>query len=259
MESDEEPNGLTAEIWWPLISPQLDSIGDREVQQTAANRVRAILGRLCFDALTAFEFSLTSSSPKATPEGVLPDISQKIERPDQAEHLLKRWGCSSGGWTELLGNWASARRSSESDSIVSPGILGSVRSIWLEFDLGRSPEPQRLALFGGQIDRAAQAAALNRCVDMLPPAARTMYLFDLSARSIGWVRLEIVGVSVPEMPSYLDKIGVSPPRWLEVLGPAGRESDRPHLSFGQTARSDPGSGSRSPSAAYPTESPAGWS
>ncbi len=271
MESDAEPNGLHADIWWPLISRQLDGIGDRESLGlgSIADPVRAILGRLRFDALTAFEFSLSANSERI----FLPDISQKIERPDQADLILQSWSPRPLPWKDLLRTWAGHNRRPERDLSERPDssadFLSAIDSVWLELDLARmeadgslaeppaqstpthvgpalEPHPvvcltlprrrrplnmaDGLSLFG-RLNVRAQAATLSRCLEKLPPGSRPQYLFDLAARCPGWVRLEIFGVAVPDMPGYLKSIGVRPPGWLEVLGPAGRESDRPHLSF----------------------------
>ena len=235
MESEADPTGLSADIWWPLISQQLNPFGDRESKELGAvdDSVRAILGRLRFDALTAFEFSLSSKSEQA----FLPDISQKIERPEQADLILESWRSHPEPWKNLLKTWADfvrRRQHGQADSVDINDFLSAVESVWLEFDLARmtasgspteagfSPEPHPvlcltlpryrcdlnmasgLSLFGGE-DRGAQATTLSRCMEKLPeicafPSRIGSLMFgawvNLSSRMIAMVgcpRLGLVG------------------------------------------------------------------
>ncbi len=226
---------LHAGLWWPLISRYLAACNRWQASEEPA--IVEMLSRLPHDALTALEFPLRSD-----PRSALPDISQCIETPSQVDHLLA--GDQSSGWSDLLRRWRRERWADES------GLLASLSVVWLEFDLRRSEHPEPLvclylpiddrqdllpwldALPGRQqVSSSRQAEVITTCLKEAPSKAGLMYLFDLSAREEGAIRLEWYGVQLQDMAPFLERLGAPVPLWLgEVIELIG-DGDRLHLSF----------------------------
>ena len=247
-------DALDASVWWPIVQrhwmPDNSSVQDDPILAAGEHRGRAVeakilrlLRGLAVSGLTALEFPLDDRA------GALPDISQRIESPEQAEWLARRM--RPGQAQRLLQSWADARRRLESAS-GRPGtavdLLGRIPSLWLEFDLRRQDEPEPLSCLrlppeSGELSRWIEAAfgprggengwrkTLERCRKALPRQSRALYLFDLSPRQAGCVRLEIFGIPTLEVAEYLGQIGVSAPVHLDRIANCLAACERPHLSF----------------------------
>lgn len=123
-----------------------------------------------------------------------------------------------------------------------------VRSIWLEFDLDREPDPVPCAkltpdaspswiansllpllhgkpLAGGQRDR------FLACHRKIPGPGRLLYVFSLLPRGIDAVRMEVYGLGPGGVQSFLERIAPdSLPRVSEIT-PLFAGVERLHLSF----------------------------
>ena len=232
MPSVRHPN---AADWWPLIGPHLFKDLPRDSAESVREPVLSLLRLLPPDALLAFELPLIQDPVHPR----LPDVSLRLTCFEHADHVMAHW--PSADWTDLVSRWAHARTTGEGT------VLAAARSLWLEFDLRRTTRPRPLLclrlpeacgdlgpwveLLHGGAGRAAQIPALERCRLALPPGACAMYLFDLSAREAGSLRLELAGISFADMVPYLRRINAPIPEWVLRLGPLFTSSDRPHLSF----------------------------
>ncbi len=224
-----------AGLWWPLVSRYLEAANRQPLDDESL--VLGLLHRLPYDALTALEYPLRSEDRPA-----LPDISQRIETPSQVEFLV---GACDRPWAKMLRDWSRARQ------LQTSGHLAKVEAVWLEFDLRRTEQPEPLLclylppddrndllawldlLPGGphRDSRPQQAATVQRAHKAAPSGASLMYLFDLSARDPGSIRLEWFGVTLAEMAPFLDRLGSPTPTWWKNLPELIGDGRRLHFSF----------------------------
>ncbi|MEM1183144.1 MAG: hypothetical protein AAGM22_32680 [Acidobacteriota bacterium] len=85
--------------------------------------------------------------------------------------------------------------------------------------------------FGPGSCSRSQAKCLERCRENLPRGARPLYIFDLGARSVGLLRLELFGIPFDGVKAYLQKIGAPVPATLDEVSSCLSTGERPHLSF----------------------------
>jgi hypothetical protein len=144
-------------------------------------------------------------------------------------------------WTrDFLARWAEPE-----------GPLAPVRSVWLEFDLDRSPVPVVCAKLPRSVDSgwltgtllppllghplpAGQRALILAGLAALPASATLLYVFNLRARGSDAVRLEIFGLEPAGILSYLQ--GTAPetvPALAEVVS-LFEGVEQLHLSFDVT-------------------------
>lgn len=79
---------------------------------------------------------------------------------------------------------------------------------------------------------AALAQPLRQTVLELPPSARLLYLFDLSARASGWLRLEFYFPSLTDLIDYVARsLGQTAHEQLDGVYTLAKDGDRYHLSL----------------------------
>lgn len=199
--------------------------------------------RASAEALTALEISL-HEPPRCVESGSFRlDLSQRFEHPESARSVAARLPASSAA--ESLRRWGNLGERDARD----------VPCLWLEFDLGHEddavaiPVPlvclrasanlESTRLFDrivpeifGRSASAAQRRAIDRCLDSAPGAARPLYVFDLSPRRPGRLRLELIGLDAGNARPFLRSIlPAETARRAEALLPWIADSDRPHFSF----------------------------
>lgn len=227
-----------------------------DLADSEAEAVEAQLQIFPHDALIALEFAAGGASVPAGSPRVrgLPDVSGRLRNARQARFVAAH-SAASCGVAPWLQEWADARppeitratKCKGPESVVRPS-LADIEAVWLEYDLRRCSSPSPvvcLKLPKGDRDLGrwlaslparsevpkAQRATLELALEWLPGGARPMYLFDLSARSSGDVRLELLGLGAKESPGYLSRISAPIPAWLLELSECLDAGDRAHLSF----------------------------
>ena len=128
--------------------------------------------------------------------------------------------------------------------------VDEVPGMWIEHDLRRDAGRAPISCFrladwprafetllprlGERLGERLGSAALTRLADallLLPPAARLLYLFDLSARGRPALRCEIAAPPV-QLLSWLEKVGACrQAEVLERLSSLLGTGDRPHVSL----------------------------
>jgi hypothetical protein len=125
------------------------------------------------------------------------------------------------------------------------GLFSAVRSVWLEFDLDREPDPipcaklpadadpswivgSLLPLLHGRPLAAEQRDRFLFCHGEIPTPGRLLYVFSLLPRGIDAIRMEVYGLEPGAIPGFLERISV--PKVSEVL-PLFEGVERIHLSF----------------------------
>lgn len=238
---------LNASLWFSLIAEPLFGGQNFLLPESSRLPLWSILRSLSYDALTVLELPLQRPFP------ALPDISQRITRRDQVEHFLRSPDPRND--LDLLRRWHQSKNSNGSDE---PGeTLARTKSLWLELDTVRDPPSSTCPL-----PAPVYCIPLpNPCLDLIPwwctvrqraredarddpqalrllavaqtlrPPGRPMYLFDLSARRHGWIRLELVGVDHGRALDLLRRLHAPVPNWLEHLGPVAKTCEQAHLSF----------------------------
>ncbi|MEM8993541.1 MAG: hypothetical protein AAGF23_01990 [Acidobacteriota bacterium] len=211
--------------WWPLINHHLKAAGLEEGPDHGA--IPDLLRSFDDDTLVALEYRLRDHDPES------PDVSFKltssVQKLNVAQHLSD----------DSLADWF--RRQAR----VVPAAAST--PVWLEFDaLGGTgfgaplvcltlPEAVddvaswALRLPGSVT--ATQRKLLARCQAALPRAARAMYLFDLSPRRAGWIRLEVFGISAALAPAYMGRIGALVPDGLDEVAAWLEGGQKPHFSI----------------------------
>lgn len=163
------------------------------------------------------------------------DLSIRLLEASQARYMAE--GVSRPHLRSFLTRWSEAG-----------GPFSAVRSIWLEFDLDREPDPIPCvklsadtdpswvvgsllpALQGRPLTPEQREAALF-CHREIPASGRLLYVFSLLPRGIDAVRMELYGLEPGEIPGFLESIApLSVPAISETL-PLFAGVERIHLSF----------------------------
>ncbi|MEM8930338.1 MAG: hypothetical protein AAGE94_04150 [Acidobacteriota bacterium] len=224
-----------AAIWLPLLSPRLPTAWGRRL---ATGRSKRLLRLLSSEGLTALECALQARPGETS---LRFDIAQRIDRADQATALASRLPATPE--TAVLSRWAGS------------GLDREIPSLWLEFDFdhptvgGDVPRPLICLRIADGLDAdvlldrivprlldadvaSGQRRTLGRLLAALPAGARPLYLFDLSPRRQGTLRLELVGLDATAAEHYLRTALPSETAQRAVgLLPWIADSDRPHVSF----------------------------
>jgi len=127
-------------------------------------------------------------------------------------------------------------------------LLSAVRSVWLEFDLDREPDPvpcakldadaspswiadSLLPLLQGRPLAEGQRDRFLSCHREIPTSSRLLYVFSLLPRGINAVRMEVYGLAPGQILGFLRRIAPdSVPRIAETA-PLFAGVERLHLSF----------------------------
>jgi hypothetical protein len=218
----------TCDDWLTFVRPWLS---DTLVDAAAYERLRGAARQLPGDGLTALEIRLA-------PGHAVVDLSWKagpVRSPADSSfsprirQILRRW--SAGEWP-------------------------SVPSLWLEFDLGRTPDglpepvlcaevepgldPVHLVdtllpeMRGAPLETAQRELAL-RCLGEIRTPARLFYVFDLGPRESpprkGAIRLELLGLPAEEAPAFFERTAPDLVPSVAAAAPLLAGAERPHLSF----------------------------
>jgi len=210
----------TCDDWLSFVRPRLS---ETLVGRQPFERLREVACQLPGDGLAALEIRLA-------PDRDAVDLSIKVPRPcglvgtfsslPHLQQLLRRW---------------------------SGGDLPIISSLWLEFDLARPPDGQPDPVVCAEVARGsdpvltldavlpaldpAQRAQTLRCLAEIPPPARLLYLFDLSARGTRALRLEVLGLAPDAAPAYLQRVAPGLAPAVADAAPLLAGVERPHLSF----------------------------
>jgi hypothetical protein len=194
----------------------------------AVDRLLEAAGDLPGDCLGILEVRLGHSPAPV-------DLSIRLREPSQALHMAER--VSRPHLRSFLTRW------SERD-----GPFSAVRSVWLEFDLDREPDPIPCAKLNADIDPVRvvdslcpalhgsplswkQRETILLCHREIPLPGRLLYVFSLLPRGIDAVRMEIYGLEPGAIPGFLERIApLSVPKVSEIL-PLFQRVERLHLSF----------------------------
>ena len=221
---------LTCADWLAVLAPRLTGpLFDSE----SVGRLRRLARLLPGECLGILEARL---APGTAPV----DLSVRIRTPDQARTLAARLPSSFG---DFLCRWCEPE-----------GPLAPVRSLWLELDLDREPQGDRLPppvvcaklpqdadrlwltgtllpALAGHPPSSRQRDVILACLDALPALGHLLYLFSLRARGSDAVRLEIFGLEPARILDYLRR--AAPRTVPEVLriAPLFDGVERLHLSF----------------------------
>ncbi|HEX6861726.1 MAG TPA: hypothetical protein VF414_02865 [Thermoanaerobaculia bacterium] len=123
-----------------------------------------------------------------------------------------------------------------------------VRSIWLEFDLDREPDPVPCAKLNADVSPSRIAESLLpllrgrplareqrdrflACHREIPPSGRLLYVFSLLPRGIDAVRMEVYGLSPGEILGFLGRIAPGSVSRVSEITPLFEGVERLHLSF----------------------------
>jgi hypothetical protein len=222
---------LTTAHWLTVLAPHLTEplFGPEALARLA--RLGSSLPGECRGIL---EVRLASGAPAV-------DLSLRLHTAGQAHGMAARLPPSPG--RDFLARWSAPE-----------DALSAVRAVWLELDLDRDwnddappapilcarlprnaapgwlPDTLLPALTGRPLP-AARRRLILACLDLLPPAARLLYVFDLQARGTDAVRLEVFGLQPAEILAFLrDRVPATAASAATVL-PLFAGVERLHLSF----------------------------
>jgi hypothetical protein len=224
---------LTLADWLTVLAPRLtEPLFAPEASARLARLGRSLPGE-CRGIL---EVRLASGAPEV-------DLSLRLLDARQARDMAARLPPSSA--RDFLARWAAP------EDPLSP-----VRAVWLELDLDRaggeeesSPVPILCArlprdlppggwlldtlvpALTGRTLPAARRHLIEGCLELLPPSASLLYVFDLRARGIDAVRLEIFGLQPAEILTFLRHRIPRSVLAAEAVLPLFAGVDRLHLSF----------------------------
>lgn len=223
---------LSGASWIPVIQPHLSPVlvGPEQLE-----RVRSVARFLPGDALYALEVRLASESKQV-------DLSVRINRAEDAERLAPQ--LHSGSRRRFLELWAHRAQSE----------FAPVSELWLEFDSDRLPANDSLPepvvcsrLHGkpscdwlithllphviGHEPSKDLCQQFRHCLETLPPTAHLLYLFDLTARSDHWIRLEFYSQNLPDLLTYLGRISQAARERVAEVSQLAPDGDRYHLSL----------------------------
>jgi hypothetical protein len=225
---------LTTTHWLAVLAPHL-----REplFSPEAVARLSRLGSSLPGECRGILEVRLASGAPAV-------DLSLRLRTADQARGMAARLPPSPV--RDFLTRWSAP------EDALSP-----VRAVWLELDLDRDwneeappapvlcarlprdPAPGWLldtllpALTGRPLSPERRRLILT-CLDLLPSAARLLYVFDLQARGSDAVRLEIFGMAPAEILAFLRDRVPATATSAETVLPLFAGVDRLHLSFDLT-------------------------
>jgi hypothetical protein len=215
--------------WLAVIRPRLTA---PLFHPAAVARLLAITPFLPGDGLGILETRLASGVGSI-------DLSIRLLKPDPRRCRIHR--ISQPHLRSFLTRWADPG-----------GPFSSVRSVWLEFDLDRSPaglpEPVPCAklpavadplwvvdsllpaLRGRPLPRAMREHWLS-CQREIPLPGRLLYAFSLLARGSDAVRMEIFGLRPGEILDLLQRIAPASLSQVSEIAPVFEGVERIHLSF----------------------------
>lgn len=209
----------TCRDWLSVLRPHLT---ESLFPPFAVDRLLSAAGDLPGDCLGILEVRLGSAPAPI-------DLSIRLLDSNQARRMAER--VSSPRLRSFLACWPEG-----------------VRSVWLEFDLDREPDPVPCAKLNpdvspswivGSVIPALHGKPLTEqqrdrflsCLREIPAPGQLLYVFSLLPRGIDAVRMEIYGLGPGEILGYLERIAPdSLPRVSEVA-PLFAGVERIHLSF----------------------------
>jgi hypothetical protein len=162
--------------------------------------------------------------------GVAPvDLSIRLLEASQARHMAER--VSAPHLRSFLARWPEG-----------------VRSVWLEFDLDRELDPipcakldadaspswiadSLLPLLHGRPLSEGQRDRFLSCHREIPSPGRLLYVFSLLPRGIDAVRMEVYGLGIGDVQSYLGRIAPGSLPRVSEIAPLWAGVERLHLSF----------------------------
>lgn len=123
-----------------------------------------------------------------------------------------------------------------------------VRSLWLEFDLDREPDPVPCAKLDADVSPSRIAESILpllrgrplakeqrdrflACHREIPSSGRLLYVFSLLPRGIDAVRMEVYGLSPGEILGFLGRIASGSVARVSEITPLFEGVERLHLSF----------------------------
>jgi hypothetical protein len=198
----------------------------------AVERLLTIAHSLPGDCLGILETRLASGAGPV-------DVSVRLLEPDQARCMAER--VSPPHLRSFLTRWSEPG-----------GPFSSVRSVWLEFDLDRTPEglpePVVCAKLAADADphwvvglllpsllgrplAGGQRDLWVRCQREIPVPGRLLYAFSLHARGGGAVRMEIFGLEPGQILGYLGRVAPAAVPVATEITPLFEGVERLHLSL----------------------------
>ncbi len=222
---------LTTAHWLAVLAPHLtEPLFAPQALLRLSRSSRSLPGE-CRGIL---EVRLAAAAPEV-------DLSLRLQTAAQARGVAALLPPSSG--RDFLARWSAPE-----------DALAAIRAVWLELDLDRERDeetppapvlcarmprdPARgwlldtlLPALTGRPLPAERRRLLLACLDLLPSAARLLYVFDLGARGLDAVRLEVYGMEPAEILAFLRaRVPATAPSAETVL-PLFADVERLHLSF----------------------------
>ena len=209
----------TCRDWLSVLRPHLT---EPLFPHSAVDRLLSAAGDLPGDCLGILEARLGQGAASL-------DLSIRLLEASQARRMAER--VSAPHLRSFLAPWPEG-----------------VRSVWLEFDLDREPDPvpcakldadaspswiadSLLPLLHGSPLSEGQRDRFLACHREIPPSGRLLYVFSLLPRGIDAVRMEVYGLGIGDVRSFLGRIAPdSVPQVLEIA-PLFAGVERLHLSF----------------------------
>jgi hypothetical protein len=163
------------------------------------------------------------------------DLSLRVLEPDHARRLAERLP-----WPHLasfLRRWAEPG-----------GPFAQVRSVWLEYDLDRGPQPvvcaklppdaglswvmdSLLPAIHGKSLSESQRRLVRLCHEAIPLSGSLLYVFSLLPRGTDAVRMELFGLNPAEILDYLGAVAPNADPRVAAVAPLFDGVERIHLSF----------------------------
>lgn len=219
-----KPLPPTCRDWLSVLRPHLT---EPLFPPSAVDRLLVVAGDLPGDTLGVLEARLGRDAAPV-------DLSIRLLEPSQARQMADR--ISRPHLRSFLTRWSE-----------DGGPFSAVRSVWLEFDLDREPDPIPCAKLSADTDPAwvmesllpalqgsplapEQRDRFLFCHREIPTPGRLLYVFSLLARGIDAIRMEVYGLEPGAIPEFLERISpLSVPKVSEIL-PLFQEVERIHLS-----------------------------
>lgn len=220
-----KPLPPTCRDWLSVLRPHLT---EPLFPSSAVDRLLSVAGGLPGDSLGILEVCLGRDP---TPV----DLSIRLLEASQARHMAER--VSQPHLRSFLARWSEAG-----------GPFSTIRSVWLEFDLDREPDPIPCAKLSADIDPAWVVESLlpalhgrplapeqhDRflfCHREIPAPGRLLYVFSLLPRGIDAVRMEVYGLAPGEIFDYLERIHPGSLPQVSQIVPLFSGVEHLHLSF----------------------------
>lgn len=214
-----QPHPPTCRDWLSVLRPHLK---EPLFPPCAVDRLFSAAGDLPGDCLGILEARLGSAPAPI-------DLSIRLLDSTQARRMAER--VSSPHLRSFLARWPEG-----------------IRSVWLEFDLDREPDPvpcakltpeaspfwiadSLLPLLHGRPLAERQRDRFLSCHCEIPTSGRLLYVFSLHPRGIDAVRMEIYGLEPGKILDYLGRIAPDSLPQVSEIAPLFEGVERIHLSF----------------------------